>query len=292
MQFVRKDPVYKTKEREAKQSVRKDPVYKTKEREAKQSVRKDPVYKTKEREAKQSARESQTYKAQEKINQNMSKRKARENPYVCECERIKKQQIRQEKRKFNDNSGIDVPRKRRKHDMDTLPKNCHKDFVTSEECIKKFHCDISIGPLYVCTCCHQTWFRKSVALLKNTHIPAEKRRQYCTGFISVNNEEWACHTCLSALRERKCPKLSVANGMKWPDKPAELNLHQLEERLIALRIPFMQIRELPRGGQYSLKGNVINVPVDIQPTINCLPRPMDENFTVAIQLKKAVIYKS
>ena len=79
--------------------------------------------------------------------------------------------------------------------------------------------------------------------------------------------------------------------MKWPDKPPELNLHQLEEKLIALRIPFMQIRELPRGGQYSLKGNVINVPVDIQPTINCLPRPMDENFTVAIQLKKKLLYK-
>ena len=221
----------------------------------------------------------------------MSKRKARENPYVRECERIKKQEIRQEKRKFSHISGIDVPRKRRKHDMDTLPKNCHKDFVTTEESIKQFHSDISIGPLYVCTCCHQTWFRKSVSMLKNTHISAESRRQYCTGFTSVNNEEWACHTCLSALRERKCPKLSVANGMKWPDKPAELNLHQLEERLVALRIPFMQIRELPRGGQYSLKGNVINVPVDIQPTINCLPRPMDENFTVAIQLKKKLSYK-
>ena len=128
-------------------------------------------------------------------------------------------------------------------------------------------------------------------MLKNTHISAESRRQYCTGFPSVNNEEWVCHTCLSALRERKCPKLSEANGMKWPDKPSELNLHQLEERLVALRIPFMQIRELPRGGQYSLKGNVINVPVDIQPTINCLPRPMDENFTVAIQLKKKLSYK-
>ena len=154
-QSVRKDPVYKTKEREAKQSVRKYPVYKTKEREAMQSVRKDPVYKTKEREIKQSARENQTYTAQEKIKQNMSKRKARENPYVCECERIKKQQIRQEERKFNDNSGIDVRRKRCKHDMDTLPKNCHKDFVTAEECIKQFHSDISVGPLYVCTCCHQ-----------------------------------------------------------------------------------------------------------------------------------------
>ena len=77
--------------------------------------------------------------------------------------------------------------------------------------------------------------------------------------------------------------------MKWPNKPPEINLHQLEEKLIALRIPFMQIRELPRGGQYSLKGNVINV--DIQPTINCLPRPMDENFTVAIQLKNKLSYK-
>ena len=79
--------------------------------------------------------------------------------------------------------------------------------------------------------------------------------------------------------------------MKWSERPKELHLHQLEERLIALRIPFMQIRELPRGGQYSLKGNVINVPVDIQPTVSCLPRPMDENFTVAIQLKKKLTYK-
>ena len=53
----------------------------------------------------------------------------------------------------------------------------------------------------------------------------------------------------------------------------------------------MQIRELPRGGQYSLKGNVINEPVNIQPTVSCLPRPMDENFTTAKQLKKKLSYK-
>ena len=75
---------------------------------------------------------------------------------------------------------------------------------------------------------------------------------------------------------------------KWP---TELDLHQLEERLIALRIPFMQIRQLPRRGQYSLKGNVINVPVDIQPTVSCLPRPMDENVTIAVQLQKKLSHK-
>ena len=293
-QSERRNPIFKAEEikyqKESKQTARKNPAFKRKENESKQFARKHPVYKTKERESKQLARRNPSFRTKETVYQKESKRKARENPYFLECERIKKQQIRQEKRKFNDDSGIDVPRKRCKHNTDTLPKSHQKD-LTIDESIKRFHSDIAIGPLYVCSCCHQTWFRKSVSMLKNTHISAESKRLHCTDFTSVGNEEWICHTCLSALRESKPPKLSVANGMKWPDKPPELNLHQLEERLIALRIPFMQIRELPRGGQYSLKGNVINVPVDIQPTINCLPRPMDENFTVAIQLKKKLSYK-
>ena len=303
-QCARKDPSFKTKEivyqKESKQCARKYPSFKTKEivyqKESKQFARKDPSFKTKEivyqKESKQLARENQAFKTKEKAYQNISKKKARENAYVRECERIKKQQVRQEKRKFDDTSEVTTPRKRYKHDTDNFPKTHKKDLKTIEEAIKQFHSDISIGPLYVCSCCHQTWFRKSVSKLMNVHISAESKRQHCTDFISVNNEEWICHTCLSALRDSKIPKLSVTNGMKWPIKPPELNLHQLEERLIALRIPFMQIRELPRGGQYSLKGNVINVPVDIQPTINCLPRPMDENFTVAIQLKKKLSYKT
>ena len=62
-------------------------------------------------------------------------------------------------------------------------------------------------------------------------------------------------------------------------------LHQLEERLVALRIPFMQIRQLPRGGQYSIRGNVINVPVDLQHVLNSLPRHMEEPFIVTVRLK-------
>ena len=128
------------------------------------------------------------------------------------------------------------------------PKSYKKRFKAIDECIKEFHSGISVGPLYVCTCCHQTWFRKSVSMLKNTHMPTRIRELYCTKFTSVNDEEWVCHTCLNSLRDSKMPRLSVANGMNWPNKPPELNLHQLEERLIALRIPFMQIRELTRGG--------------------------------------------
>ena len=173
------------------------------------------------------------------------------------------------------------------HKVEKISDHRYKDI---KECIEQFHSSIAVGPLYVCTYCHQTWFRKGLCMLKNINLPTSSRL-YCTKFVSVNDKEWICHTCIGAIRDGKVPKLSVANGMKWPDKPPELDLHQLEERLVSLRIPFMPIRELPRGGQYSLKSNVINVPVDIQPTVSCLPRPMDENFTIAIQLKKKLSYK-
>ena len=127
-------------------------------------------------------------------------------------------------------------------------------------------------------------------MLENINL-LKRSRPYCIKFRSINDEEWICHTCMETIRDGKVPKLSVANGMKWPDKPPELDLQQLEERLISLRIPFMQIRELPRGGHYSLKGNVVNLPVDIQPTVSCLPSPMDENFTIAVQMKKKLSNK-
>ena len=156
-QSARKDTVFKIKERESKQSARRNPVFKAKEtvyqKESKRSSRKDTVFKTKERESKQSARRNPVFKAkeivyqkrskqlsredeafisQEKVYQNVSKKKARENPYVLECERIKKQQKRQEKRKFNDDLGINVPRKRCKNDTDTLPKRHQKDLTIEE----------------------------------------------------------------------------------------------------------------------------------------------------------------
>ena len=296
-QNARQDIHYKAKElvaqRKSKQNARQDIHYKAKEvvaqRKSKQNARQDIHYKAKEvvaqRKSKQNARQDIHYKSKELVVQRKSKQNARKNPFVLECERVKKQEYRKKKRKIDEmHECIVIEETSKKH------KNKLDDHRDIKECIKQFHSSIAVGPLFVCTCCHQTWFRKGVCMLKNINLP-KSSRLYLTKFTSVNDEEWICHTCMGAMRDGKVPKLSVANGMKWPDKPPELDLHQLEERLISLRIPFMQIRELPRGGQYSLKGNVINVPVDIQPTVSCLPRPMDENFTIAVQLKKKLSYK-
>ena len=306
-QNARLDSNFKAKElvaqRKHKHKARQDRDYKAKElvaqRKSKQNARLDSNFKATElvaqRKHMHKARQDSNFKAKELVAQRKSKQNARKNLFFVECERVKKQEYRKNKQKMDEmNECIVLGETRKKgkikfddHKVKKISDHRYKDI---KECIEQFHSSIAVGPLYVCTCCHQTWFRKGVCMFKNINLPTSSRL-YCTKFISVNDEEWICHTCIGAIRDGKVPKLSVANGMKWPDKPPELDLHQLEERLIALRIPFMQIRELPRGGQYSLKGNVINVPVDIQPTINCLPRPMDENFTVAIQLKKKLAYK-
>lgn len=141
-----------------------------------------------------------------------------------------------------------------------------------EACIKQFidKQNIAAGPVFVCTCCHQTWFKHSVTKVNTVLLTVDQIQKYCTKFISVNNCEWICNTCLLALKKGNTPSCAVANYNAFPIRPKELELHQLEERLISLRIPFMQIRELPRGGQLAIKGNVVSVPVDIQPVVQSL----------------------
>ena len=275
-QKLRQDPAFKANEvsyqGQSKRKARQNPVFRAKECSAKVNERQDPAFKANEiryqYESKRRARQDQLFQSNEARYQRLSKQNARKKPFVLECERLRQQQKRQQNRKLDYSSKLNNQSDKEVEEKLQCHQSCNKSYQkrskTIDDCIKEFHSSILVGPLYVCTCCHQTWFRKSVSMLKNTHIPA-RMRSYCTKFTSVNDEEWVCHTCLNSLKDYKAPRLSVANGMKWPIKPPELNLHQLEERLIALRIPFMQIRELPRGGQYSLKGNVINVPVDIQP---------------------------
>ena len=79
--------------------------------------------------------------------------------------------------------------------------------------------------------------------------------------------------------------------MSFPEKPEVLNLTSLEERLIAPRICFMQLRELSRGGQLTIHGGVVNVRTNVNSTINALPRTLNESLTIPIKLKRRLSYK-
>ena len=203
-QQARQDPNFKANElvhpRSSKQSARKRPGALAKERMEKRLARQDPNFKAKEHvyqcSSTQSARENPVFKAKELVYQHESKQKIRKDPFVQECERVKQQQHRKLKRKLEDAFELSPCNKQSKMDEDNsyynkshnLPKQKH--FNSIKEYIKQFLSSIAVGPLFVCTCGHQTWFIKSVSMLKNMNISAKSIKLYCTQFTSINNEEW------------------------------------------------------------------------------------------------------
>ena len=53
----------------------------------------------------------------------------------------------------------------------------------------------------------------------------------------------------------------------------------------------MQLREMPRGGQINLKGNVVNVPPDVNNTVRQLSSMLDDSETIAVKIKRKFCYK-
>jgi hypothetical protein len=66
---------------------------------------------------------------------------------------------------------------------------------------------------------------------------------------------------------------------------------ELEERLVSIRIPFIQIKDLRAGRQQQLHGSIVNVPADVQSTISELPREIDSTKTIPVILKRKKEYK-
>ena len=85
--------------------------------------------------------------------------------------------------------------------------------------------------------------------------------------------------------------MSVANKMLLQPIPECLHdLTELEERLVAQRIPFMKIMNLPKGKQKAIIGQVVNVPVDTAETVAALPRTANSSGFIPLKLKRKKSY--
>ena len=167
-----------------------------------------------------------------------------------------------------------------------------KKLGSVDQLIKKFHVIVQEGALNICTCCTQMFYRETVRITpKSVNIDNRLKEKLITGVRSADDKEWICHTCYNALRNKKIPCCAVANLLDFPAKPPELDLSDMEQRLVAPRIPFMSLHQLPRSRQLSLNGNVVNVPANVNKTVLKLPRNLDENQCIPIKLKRKLSYK-
>ena len=74
-----------------------------------------------------------------------------------------------------------------------------------------------------------------------------------------------------------------------PDELKDLN--NLELHIICKRILFMKLVKLPRGKQKGIKRTAVNVPADLGPACNLLPRLPADAHIVSLKLKRKLEYK-
>ena len=146
----------------------------------------------------------------------------------------------------------------------------------------------------VCVCCGQLFAEIGIVVNPLQCILAIEKEPQLIVVKQVDgvNELQLCITCSSSVAKGKVPKLCLANGLDFPPIPYELKgLSQLEHRLVSARIPFMQLRELKPTTQLGIKGNIVNVPIDIEESVSILPREFDRTSTIQLAFKRRLRYK-
>ena len=111
-------------------------------------------------------------------------------------------------------------------------------------------------------------------------------------YTSAQQKIWMCKTCDSALKRGNIPTQAKANNLVLEPIPIKLrDLNSMEIRLISLRIPFMKMMALPCGKQKAIHGPAVNVPTNLHPVCDLLPRLPSQAQIVPMKLKRRLCYK-
>ena len=154
---------------------------------------------------------------------------------------------------------------------------------------------IKEGPTHICSCCGGLWFEYSIReytadMLTNKGLEEEFINTVCYLKHAIIK---LCITCRKDIMSNKVPNLSLSNGLPFHDVPDCLKiLTELEERLISPRIPFMIIRSLGFYKQFGLKGNLVNVPMNVDTNVSVLPRSFSDTYTIQLKLMRQMKNKN
>jgi len=178
----------------------------------------------------------------------------------------------------------DVFRKRESDARKKYRKGLQEE--TLEVKLQKFKEKSKEGPTCICTCCGSLWFRSSVHSLSTANLESKHSPEFLEKILNLScSEAWICRTCYIYVQKGQVPRLAISNGLDFPKIPDVLkNLTTLEERLVALRLPFLQIRSLGVDRQCGMKGNVVHIPNDIDTSVSCIPRAADEASVIPVVL--------
>lgn len=171
----------------------------------------------------------------------------------------------------------------------------NKKWKSSTKKFKEIFFDNDFG--HPCSVCDRLWFIKDLRKITDKQITSIQ-----AWYVQNEKENWekkkfkdylVCASCRQNLSAGKMPTLAKVNGFHYPDHPDNLPaLNPISERLISPRLPFMQIRRLRNDFSYGIIGQVINIPVSVDEMVLTLPRNIDDDHCININIKKNLAHKS
>lgn len=150
-----------------------------------------------------------------------------------------------------------------------------------------------------CTFCDTLQHRDAVKEIPPSKLSGQERvailRKVEEASV-VREAHFACSTCFKYLMKKETPRSAAINGFQYPPVPAGLEpLTDVEEHILAIRLPFQQIVHLGRmgtKGQLGVKGSIINVPVDPDETVHkIIPLLPHEDELCVVNLKRKLCHR-
>ncbi|CAF4487501.1 unnamed protein product [Rotaria sp. Silwood2] len=229
--------------------------------------------------------------------------KTEENKRKAEAHKIERQNIefrtQENDRRLN---SLKIKREDEEYKQEERRRNASRMRMSRDKYENNFHLmklnyesKIKEGPTHICSCCGGLWFEYSikestVEMLRNKGLPKEFIDTVC---YLKNAIIKLCVTCRKDIMSNKVPNLCLSNGLAFYEIPDCLKiLTELEERLISPRIPFMVIRTLGFCKQFGLKGNLVNVPMNVDTNVSVLPRKFSDTHTIQLKLMRQMKNKN
>ena len=229
------------------------------------------------RETKLESNPEETHKVEAAKVRKQRERKLESNPeetHTVEAAKIRKQR----KRKLEGNSEElhrVENRKKKTQREEKMDKNADKLHIieakmqrnhraksrnnrSQNERLRNFRRAVLFGPIFVCSCCHVKHYESNVnkvddnlegkLLEKYPDCYLECVREFVKVEINEDKNYYLCKTCITYMKSSKIPPMSVCNGLDIiKSNDPELQLSELENNLIALRIMFQKIYYLPKS---------------------------------------------
>lgn len=211
----------------------------------------------------------------------------------------------------NENDIFSSSKKKRSRSFENIDHNQNLDneknlkLKTSPSLIEDYERAILDVPEYVCVCCGLIFFKSSVSRFNpHSFIDHSKNKNlfeivfYLKKKFSVRSSKdsnffWLCKTCNFSIASQKVPKLALANGWDFVRADERVkNLNPLELKLCSPRIHFLSILT-KYDNQKSLRGNIINIPVNVNEMITTsIPRELSNTGMIYISLFRKLGYQN